>query len=318
MPPLASPGNIDWRLITPQQQAIGIGAWVPVIKPGNSAWLYVFAVGGGAGGSGGATRASGVAGAGGGGGAGGGRTIAIIPWATLPDIIYACPGLGGAGGAANLSSGSGGNLTGVSVEPVAPGFNDTYKVFITSAGQPPSGATGGSASAGYNSGFTFGNGIITGSNSNGGTNGGATSSGSNMGALIACQFAGGAGGAGTTTGNVSAAGGGLFSVYNAGPGQIIGSTSGGGEGGGAAGGGAGAHGRQLGQGSSSPLDLFLLTGNSRPIMFLGGCGGGSNGAGTGGKGGDGDWGAGGGGGGAGITGGVGGKGGDGFIIIGNF
>lgn len=320
VPPLASPGNIDWQLIVPRQQAFGIGSWIPIIKPGNCGWLYVYMVAGGAGGSGGATGAIGTARAGGGSGASGQSAVAMIPWATLPDVIYACPGLGGTAGTAGLGSGGGGNNSAIQIEPIGT-LSSFHYVLEANGGLPPSGTSGANATLATAGGYSHNRGITTIFSSTAGATGGATAAGANMPPFNNNPFCGGASGAGTTTGNANAAGGGLFTLFTGGPGQIIGSTSGsGGEGGGAAGGGAGKSGKELGQSPGSPLDLFQLTGNSRPLFFCGGCGGGSNGAAAqvGGKGGDGDWGGGGGGGGAGVTGGVGGKGGDGFIIIGNF
>ena len=259
-------------------------------KPAGINFIQIIAVGGGGGGFAplaynGSTRA------GGGGGGAGAISSLFVPAYLVPDQLYICTGLGGAGGIGVGAAGSNGGVTYVGWYPNAAASGTS--ILVANGGSGAVSATGGTAGTANVSNFPiYQFGIKLSIN---GTAGASSPVGTIVSALTpSLRVSGGAAGAGYLSTTTSFAGGNVNMIGN----DTLLNIPGG------AAGGAG----NAGDGSNGTSDTIRF-------QFYGGAGGGSSVGGNGGKGGDGGLGCGGGGGGCGSIPGNGGRGGDGFVII---
>ena len=285
--------------------AAGSTTWQVWNKPKNSRFIMISCIGG-AGGGGGGQSGAGTNRTGGGGGGASPHIKGIFPSIFVPDILYINVGIGGSGGTANNSGGTGS----ISYVSASPSF-DNFSVLMQSSSTTPSGGL--SNGTGGGSGNPNVSSLILGQLSvfefpglvRSGAAGGASSGGTGTNASIDYALCPGAGGGGASSTGVCGSGGNVLTLQTNTQYPII-------SGGTASGTTKGGDGTKI-----------MMPNNSGYITALaslyGGAGGGGNGtaAGTniGGDGGDGYYGCGGGGGGAGDTGGNGGKGGDGFVMI---
>jgi len=249
---------------------------------------------------------------GGGGGGAGALTVASIPAALLPDILYVQPGNGGPGGTGN-GNGTNGAASYVLFYPDS-AYTASNRVVLANGGSlgTAAGAAGGggAASTGATSPISF-LGICASYAGGGGAAGSTGAAGGNStaiatGAASHCMACGGAAGGGKSTTTAFAGG----TVNTGGMWQTVwGSIAGG------AAGLPGTNGINYG---NNFINNYESISNFLPLVSSGGSGGGAATAGSAGAGADGGFGSGGGGGGSGTTAigsGAGGSGGAGVIII---
>jgi len=271
--------------------------WQTWVKPRNTKFVHIFAIGSGGGGGGGQTNPAGNTRRGGGSGGSSSVATGLFIASLIPDILYIQVGPGGAGGSANNAGGTG-DLSYVSLYPdttINPG-----NIILQSGDSPAGGAasiaaggTAGAAGAAWTGTLFDKNGLVSVFDGQIGVTGptGAATSKSISGLTSA-----GASGGGVATSTPSA-GGNITGI------GFIPTISGG-----VVSGGTGGH------GYASTIPSNNMT-SRLPMIFTGGAGGGASNATAGANGGNGSYGSGGGGGGGGTTGGNGGNGGNGVIII---
>lgn len=297
--------------ITNHQTFFGLGStvWQTWVKPKNTKFVFITAIGGG-GGGGGSTNSTSVSIAGGGGGGCSSISKIFVPSFLLPDTLYINVGMGGAGGV--NAAGSSGGISTISIEPNTTSSNVIIKSGISGAGGGLRGtATVGSGTAGtggtafvVSEGFLSSLGTWSSFNGISGANGGAPgfNAGGTVLALNTFILTGGGGGGGRSTINGGAGG----SILANG---VLGRAAGG---------------TPANEGTSGLITIIptLLTYSSTEFPFAatgGAGGGGADNVNTGGNGGNGQIGCGGGGAGGGGEGaGNGGRGGNGIVFITTF
>lgn len=289
--------------------ACGSTTWQVWNKPKNSKFIMITCIGGGGGGGGGQSGA-GTNRTGGGGGGASANWKGIYPSIFVPDVLYVNVGVGGSGGTANNSGGTG-SISYVTTSPFLTGGTVLMLSTVTNpAGGLSTGTGGSSGNPNLNSLFLTQLSVYQGTDIiRNGAAGGASSGGTGTNAQTDYALCPGAGGGGASSTGVCGAGGNIVLTNG---GVLVNSQYPTISGGTASGTTRGGDGTKIMMPNSSGYITALAS-------LYGGAGGGGNGtaAGTniGGDGGDGYYGCGGGGGGAGDTGGNGGKGGDGFVMI---
>jgi hypothetical protein len=298
--------NID---IFTSNVSTGATSWQTWIKPKNTKFIHILAIGAGGGGGAGFSATLNSGGGGGGGGAGA-ISSGFFPASVLPNILYIQVGIGGAGGRTIRSAdGESGTPTYVSISA---GSAATDRIIVATSGTFGGGGSGsGAGTAGGGAGVSIDTalgklGVTSYYAGAGGGNGGTVSPSAGASITIGNIVTGGAGGGGLSVSSNGANGG---NITGAGFVPLIsGSTTIAGF---------------VADGGSGYRSLPSIDSSNRiAMMFTGGAGGGANSSSTTGNGGNGGYGAfgcGGGGGGASnylqTTYGAGGNGGNGLVMI---